>query len=284
MNVLITGKNSYIGSSVKAHIQKQDSSIEITEISLRNIDLNSIDFSPFDVVFHVAGIAHISQDKKLDHTYFEINRDLAITVAKKAKDEGVKTFIFTSSMAIYGDDSPIGKYDSLNENDFNPQEAYAKSKFEADLPIQKLESLIFKTIILRLPMVYGPNSKGNFPKLEKIANQLFFIPNIQNKRSVLHIDNLSELVYLFIKKPLSGVYFPQDALLFNTTQFIQAYRKSKNKKTIALSLLNPFVIFLSNFFKFINKVYGNKFYDPKISIIKHYPYQIKTWQDYIHHE
>jgi UDP-glucose 4-epimerase len=236
------------------------------------------------VVFHVAGIAHISQDKKLDQKYFEINRDLAISVAKKAKDEGVKTFIFTSSMAIYGDDAAIGKFEPLYENAFNPKEAYGKSKFDADLAIQKLESLIFKTIILRLPMVYGPNSKGNFPKLEKIANQLFIIPNIQNKRSVLHIHNLSELVYLLIKKPLSGVYFPQDALLFNTTQFIQDYRKSKNKKTNAISLLNPFIKFLSYFFKFINKVYGNKFYDPKISIIKNYPYQLKTWQDYIHHE
>jgi UDP-glucose 4-epimerase len=283
MKVLITGKNSYIGSSVRAYIEKQDSSIEITEISLRNIDLKSIDFSSYDVVFHVAGIAHISQDKKLDQKYFEINRDLAISVAKKAKEQGVKTFIFTSSMAIYGEDSPIGKYEPLYENIYKPKEAYGKSKLEADLAIQNLESLIFKPIILRLPMVYGPNSKGNFPKLEKFANKLLVIPNIQNKRSVLHINNLSELVYLLIKKPLSGVYFPQDTLLFNTAQFIQEYRQSKNKKTIKLSILNPLVTLLSYFFKVINKVYGNKFYDSKISIIKNYPYQLKTWRDYIHH-
>jgi UDP-glucose 4-epimerase len=283
MKVLITGKNSYIGSSVKAYIEKQDPSITISEISLRNIDINLIDFSSYDVVFHVAGIAHISQDKKLDQKYFEINRDLAISVAKKAKEQGVKTFIFTSSMAIYGEDSAIGKPEPLHQNSFNPKGAYGKSKFEADLAIQKLESLLFKTIILRLPMVYGPNSKGNFPKLEKFANKLFVIPNIQNKRSVLHIDNVSELVYLLIKKPLSGVYFPQDTLLFNTTQFIQEYRKSKNKKTIKLSILNLLVTLLSYFFKVINKIYGNKFYDSKLSIIKNYPYQSKTWRDYIHH-
>jgi nucleoside-diphosphate-sugar epimerase len=283
MKVLITGKNSYIGSSVKAYIEKQDPSITISEISLRNIDINLIDFSSYDVVFHVAGIAHISQDKKLDQNYFEINRDLAISVAKKAKVQGVKSFIFTSSMAIYGEDSPIGKYEPLYENIYKPKEAYGKSKLEADLAIQNLESLLFKPIILRLPMVYGPNSKGNFPKLEKFANKLFVIPNNQNKRSVLHIDNLSALVYLLIKKPLSGVYFPQDTLLFNTTQFIQEYRQSKNKKTIKLSILNPLVTLLSYFFKVINKVYGNKFYDSKISIIKNYPYQLKTWRDYIHH-
>jgi UDP-glucose 4-epimerase len=171
----------------------------------------------------------------------------------------------------------------LHQNSFNPKGAYGKSKFEADIAIQKLESLLFKTIILRLPMVYGPNSKGNFPKLEKFANKLLVIPNIQNKRSVLHIDNLSALVYLLIKKPLSGVYFPQDTLLFNTTQFIQEYRQSKNKKTIKLSILNLLVTLLSYFFKVITKVYGNKFYDSKISIIKNYPYQLKTWRDYIHH-
>ena len=108
MKILITGKNSYIGNSVKSWLNEKEPSFIVDEISLRNIDLKTISFNDYDVIFHVAGIAHISSNKKLIPDYFRVNRDLAIELANKAKKDFVKLFIFTSSMAIYGNDKPIG--------------------------------------------------------------------------------------------------------------------------------------------------------------------------------
>jgi UDP-glucose 4-epimerase len=282
MKVLITGKNSYIGSSVKAYIEKQDSSIDITEISLRNIDLKSIDFSSYDVVFHVAGIAHISENKSLEKQYFLINRDLAIQVAERAKTQGVKKFIFTSSLAIYGKDNYFWNQNPIEVEEYSPTSAYGKSKLEADLYLQTLSSNQFKVYILRLPMVYGPNSKGNLPKLERLADKLFILPQLKNIRSVLHIDNLSKLCFALIKFDLSSrVLLPQDNLYFSTSEFMTLYRKNKNKVVIK-SFLLALLVFLGSFlFKFINKVFGNKFVPFNLSKINEIVYQEQNWKTYI---
>jgi UDP-glucose 4-epimerase len=282
MKVLITGRNSYIGSSVKAYIEKQDSSIDITEISLRNIDINLIDFSSYDVVFHVAGIAHISENKSLEKQYFLINRDLAIQVAERAKIQGVKKFIFASSLAIYGKDNYFWNQNPIEVEEYSPTSAYGKSKLEADLYLQTLSSNQFKVYILRLPMVYGPNSKGNLPKLERLADKLFILPNFKNIRSVLHIDNLSKLCSDLIKYNLSSrVFLPQDNLYFSTSEFMTLYRKNKNKVVIKSFLLSLLVFLGAFLFKFINKVFGNKFVPLNLSKISEIDYQEQNWKTYI---
>jgi nucleoside-diphosphate-sugar epimerase len=281
MRVLITGKNSYIGSSVKAWLNEKEPSFKIEEISLRNVELNKISFIEFDVIFHVAGIAHISSKKNLIPEYFKVNRDLAIEVAQKAKKEGVKQFIFTSSMAIYGLDRPIGDFTPIDVNKPNPSNPYGQSKLEADLSIQKLNDERFKVSILRIPMVYGITSKGNFIKLVNFSKNFSLFPKIKNIRSVLHINNLSELVRLIIVKSLYGVFYPQDQTFFNTNQFILNIRKKNLKRTFLI----PFLSFPLNIFSLlinsINKIYGNKFYESSLSIIKNINYQIYSIEDVI---
>ena len=170
MKILITAKNSYIGGSFYNWVKENNTSLIVDQISLRNINLQNLNLKEYDVILHVAGIAHITSNKKFDQEYYKVNRDLAIKIAFKAKENGVKQFIFISSMAIYGDDLPLGVYRPINIKNYNPKSAYAKSKLEADKIIESLNDLTFKTVILRIPMVYGPNSKGNFPRLEKFAS------------------------------------------------------------------------------------------------------------------
>ena len=162
MKILITGKSSYIGNSVKSWLNKTEPHFLVHEISLRNIELSSISFKSYEVIIHVAGIAHISTNKKFIPEYFKINRDLAIEVAIKAKEEGVKQFIFISSIAIYGDDMPIGNFKPIDTNKPTPTNAYGQSKLEAHLEIQKLQNNLFNASILRIPMVYGKSAKGIF--------------------------------------------------------------------------------------------------------------------------
>ncbi len=281
MRILITGKHSYIGNSVKAWLNEKERSFIVDEISLRNVDLKNIKFNNYDVVFHVAGIAHISYNKKMIPEYFRINRDLAIEVAKKAKEEGVKQFIFTSSMAIYGDDREIGDFRPIDIDKPFPTNAYGQSKLDADLVIQKLLSKEFVISILRLPMVYGKNSKGNFFKLANISKTLPIYPKLKNIRSIIHIKNLSELVRLIILKKLAGVFFPQDQEYFDTNKFISIYRSSNKLHTFFIPFLSMPIRLISLFNKTIKKVYGNKYYQSKFSLINNVNYQLFTIKDLI---
>ena len=281
MRILITGKNSYIGNSVKAWLNEKEPLFIVEEISLRNLDLNEVSFNKYDVVFHVAGIAHISSSKKMIPEYFRVNRDLAIEVAKKAKQEGVKQLIFTSSMAIYGDDRPIGDFTSIDINHPKPTNAYGQSKLEADIEIQKLHDGVFNVSILRIPMVYGVNSKGNFPKLEKIAKKLPVFPKIENKRSVINVLSLAELIRQIIIKNHSGVFYPQDNHHFSTSKFIKDFRTKIHKKTSFIPFLSVLLRILSFIVKPINKIYGNKFYELKHSIYNGLDYQIENVSSYM---
>jgi len=253
----------------------------VDEVSLRNIELNTLSFKNYDVIFHVAGIAHITSNKKMIPEYFRINRDLAIEVAKKAKQEGVKQFIFTSTMAIYGDDRPIGDFRPIDIEKPTPTNAYGQSKLAADEAIQKLQDQNFKVSILRIPMVYGVNSKGNFPKLQKLAGKISMFPKLENKRSVINVLSLSELIRLLIIKKKDGFFYPQDKEYFSTSNFIKTYRKKIHKKTIFFPLWSLILKFLGLFIRPISKIYGNKFYDAKVSTIEGLNYQIESMSTYI---
>jgi UDP-glucose 4-epimerase len=273
MKILITGKHSYIGKSFSVWVKVHQPSFEIHQITLKNIDLKEISFKDYDVILHVAGIAHITRKKKIIPEYFKVNRDLAIEVAKKAKIEGVKQFIFISSMAIYGDDLPIGSIYPIDiYKQPKPTNSYGQSKLEADFAIQSLSNNIFKTIILRIPMVYGQNAKGNFPKLFKFSSKFFIFPKITNKRSVIHINNLSRLILDLIMHRSTGVFFPQDKQYLDTIKLIKIIRMYK--PTLFVDFFNFIIKVLSIRFKFINKVFGNKFYPSEISIINESDYQV----------
>ena len=281
MRILITGKNSYIGNSVKAWLNDKEPSFIVDEISLRNLDLLSVSFKDYDVIIHVAGIAHISSNKKLIPEYFRVNRDLAIEVANKAKEEGVKQFIFTSSMAIYGDDRPIGEFRPIDVDNPKPTNPYGQSKLEADLVIQKLHDDRFKVSILRIPMVYGKSAKGNFLKLVNISRRISIFPKIRNIRSFLHINNLSELIRLIILNSHTGVLYPQDQEYFDTTKFINSYRMSINKTTRFVPFLSFILILSGSFINTINKIYGNKYYEKIHSKIENLNYQLFSIEDVI---
>ena len=168
--ILITGKDSYIGIHVKEWLGKEANQYEVTELDVKTQDWLQEDFSKYDTILHVAGIAHVSTDKKLEDLYYKVNRDLAIQVANKAKKENVKQFIFMSSMIIYGDDENIGEKKVIDKDTApQPKNFYGNSKLQAEEGIKKLEDENFKAVIIRTPMVYGPNCKGNFPRLKKIA-------------------------------------------------------------------------------------------------------------------
>lgn len=152
--VLITGVNSFIGSSVEKWLLNSGKDYQVTTVSLRNPSWENNDFSGYDTVFHVAGIAHFSRDKSQKDLYYNINTLLTEKVAKKAKKSGVKQFIFMSSIIIYGNSS--NKMRTIYRNTKpTPTDFYGDSKLQAENKILKLQGENFKIVILRSPMIYS---------------------------------------------------------------------------------------------------------------------------------
>jgi nucleoside-diphosphate-sugar epimerase len=277
--ILITGKNSYVGKSLEKWLGNYPDRYSIDSISLRDDSWKGKDFSLYDVVFHVAGIAHVSSDPKMEDMYYKVNRDITIETAKKAKAEGVKQFVFMSSIIVYGDSSG-GKRIIDKSTVPTPSNFYGNSKLQAEVGIKQLESDDFNVVIIRPPMIYGKGSKGNYPKLAKAAQKLPIFPDIENQRSMLHIDNLCEFIRLIIDNKESGLFFPQNREYVNTSELVKTIARVHKKRITLTKLFNPFLRIIGLKIGIVNKVFGNLTYDIEISEYKE-NYRIRSFEDSI---
>lgn len=224
--VLITGANSYIGVSFENYVREHYGS----ELSIETVDMiddswKEKDFSSYNVVFHVVGIAHADVGNVSDEVkakYYAINTDLAIETAKKAKAEGVKQFVFMSSSIVYGDSAPYGKQKRITaDTEPKPANFYGDSKWQADKGARELADDSFIVTVLRPPMIYGKNSKGNYPTLAKMAKKLPIFPDVQNERSMLYIENLCEFLCQVMIRREGGIFWPQNAEYTRTSEMVK---------------------------------------------------------------
>ena len=273
--ILITGANSYIGTSFEKYIKQNYPNVyQIDTLDMINPNWKECDFSGYDSIFHVAGIAHadvghVSEERK--KLYYQVNCDLAYETAIKAKKSKVKQFIYMSSIIIYGESAPYGKK-KLITKDTKPEPAnfYGDSKLQAEIKLKTLDDDNFKICILRPPMIYGPGSKGNYQMLSKLAKKLPIFPDIKNERSMLYIGNLCYFIKECINKENSGIYLPQNEEYVSTSKMVQEIAKANGKNIHLTKLLNPFVFILSKFPGKIggmcNKAFGNMSYEKNLPI------------------
>lgn len=272
--VLITGANSYIGISFANYVKEYYAS----ELSIDSVDMidgrwREKDFSLYDVVYHVASIAHADVGNVSEETkarYYAINTDLAIETAKKAKAEGVKQFVFMSSAIVYGESAPYGKLKRITV-DTEPQPAnfYGDSKWQADKGVRELANEAFTITVLRPPMIYGKNSKGNYPTLAKIAKTLPVFPDIRNERSMLYIENLCEFLCQVMIRSEGGIFWPQNAEYTNTSEMVKIIGEVSSHKVRVSKAWNWMVSIASHIpgkiSSLANKAFGNMSYDQRMS-------------------
>jgi len=261
--VLITGAKSYIGTRVEKWLLFKSEGIEITTYDTMDEDFLQKSFSGFDVVFHVAGIAHVSADPTKEDLYYRINYDLAIDTAKKAKEDGVSQFIFMSSIIVYGNEGQKGIIDQNTKE--NPVDFYGRSKLLAEEGLKPLAEDGFRVAIIRPPMIYGKDSKGNYPRLAKMARTLPLFPDVSNKRSMLHIDNLCELIYLIIKNNAGGMFYPQNAEYVNTAALVKEIALCHGKPMVLIKGFAWLIKILSRRINLLRKVFGDMAYDKEMS-------------------
>ncbi|MCY7731088.1 NAD-dependent epimerase/dehydratase family protein [Aerococcus urinaeequi] len=258
-NILITGKNSYIGTSLENWLMREPDKYKVDRVDMRDGSWKEKDFSQYDVVFHVAGIAHIKETSDNQDLYYKVNRDLAYETAQKAKQDGVEQFIFLSSMSVYGIENGIIDMDTI----LKPNSAYGKSKIEAEDLINKLQDNSFTVATLRPPMVYGEGCRGNYPRLVGLALKTPIFPNVDNKRSMIYIDNLSEFVKQLIDNRNGGLFFPQNAEYVNTSEMVRLIAEAHGKRVVMTKLFNPLLRLLN--VSTVNKVFGDLVYDMSMS-------------------
>lgn len=279
--ILITATSSYVGNHLQEWLKKWPEDYYAKTISTKGTNWLHQNFADFDVVVHVAGIAHQDKKKIPDETYFKVNRDLTIDLAKKAKKEGVKQFIFLSTINVYGNGQGIGSNQAITKNTIpSPINAYGASKWEAEKRIELLQSSEFKVGIIRAPMIYGKDTKGNFNKLISFTSKVNIFPYIINKRSMLFIDNLSEFIRFLIDFEKSGLFFPQNKEYVSVVELVTVMTRINGKKINLVTCFNPLLILLSKRIKTINKVFGNFIYDLSMSEYEK-DYRIVTFEESI---
>ena len=288
--ILITGAGSYVGESVRRYILAKDSSYRIDAVDTMGDNWKKADYAKYDVVFHVAGIAHVNADPKMEPLYYKVNCNLTIEVAKHAKAAGVRQFVFMSSQIVFHESQSLKAEVLTAETKPVPNGFYGNSKLQAENGLwnlvknQKENSTRsqggnqMKICILRPCMIYGPNAKGNFSRLAKLACKTPVFPEWHNKRSMLYIDNLAEFVKQAIERELEGTFYPQNRELADTVEIVRYFAKEAGHKIWITKLLNPFVWMGSLVLQPINKMFATYYYNPKMSKME-FDYQLVSFEE-----
>lgn len=267
MRILIVGKNSYIGNHIDEWLTQHGHSV--TQLDVLNDSWKEFDYSSFDSIVHVAGIVHQPKCQDWD-LYKRVNTDMPIAIASMAKVQGVRQYLFFSTMGVYGKDK-ILKTNIIDEHTpLNPNGMYGRSKLMAEEGLNALNDAEFAVACVRPPSVYGKGCKGGYISgFASIVRRLPIVPKAYTnvKQSFVYIDNLSELVRLIIENHLNGVFCPQDDRAINANELLEYLALGIGKKYRDSRLLGYIVKILS-FLPFVRKAYGGVEYAKSLSSIK----------------
>ena len=236
--VLIAGQHSFIGTAVERRLAAFPDRYATTSLDMHGEGWRSFDFSPFDCVLHVAGIAHVSPKPELRPLYEAVNRDLAVACARRAREMGVRQFIYLSSAIVFGDAAPAGEVGEITpETSPSPAGAYGRSKLEAEHGLRALENERFRVTILRPMMVFGRGCKGNYNALAAMARRAPLFPNFPNRRGMVYIDDLAECVRRHIDEGAGGIFHPQ-TFIASTADLARAVAKAHGRRALFPRFLN----------------------------------------------
>ncbi len=229
--LLLTGSNGFIGSYFKDHYSNN---YKITTFSFLNESLDELDLEATDIVVHLSALVHQMGGASKEE-YRKVNITQTLELAKKAKQSGVKHFIFMSTVKVYGEETnSVYREDS----ECNPEDEYGKSKLEAEKMLQKLGNDTFKVSIIRTPIVYGEGVKANILNLINLINKVPVLPfaNIQNRRSMVYVGNLCAIINRIIEVGRSGIFLASDDRNLSTSELIRFIALAMKKKIFLLSV------------------------------------------------
>lgn len=258
--VLICGAGSYIGMHIAAHLARFPQSYQVAELNVQK-PFDAGDFAGWDVVVHVAGIAHQKETPENAPLYAQVNRDLALKAARLAKQQGVRQFLFFSSMSVYG--LTHGRITAQTQP--APVTHYGQSKWQAEQALCALQSDAFQVAVLRPPMVYGRGCRGNYPRLAALACSLPFFPKVKNERSMLYIDTLCAFVRRLIESGRGGLFFPQNQTYVCTSDMAKQIALCHGRKLRLVPGFGWLVNLLARRVGTVDKLFGSLTYEQSMS-------------------
>ncbi|MFC1545994.1 NAD-dependent epimerase/dehydratase family protein [Pseudomonadota bacterium] len=228
MKILVTGATGFIGNHLCDSLQslghqvfklsrtsnKESSNVIHMELGF---DKTPDCFPRFDAIFHLAGKTHDLSGLAGINEYRKgnvVGTEQLLKVAAGAK------FIFFSSLSVM----PSSDHCLDEDTHAAPTSHYGKSKFEAESLIHDWVKRGGNAVILRPAMVYGETNKGNLPKMIHHISKGYFPPiNVQNRRSMVHVDDVVQAAILSLMKPeASGnTYIVTDGMVYSTTQIFK---------------------------------------------------------------
>lgn len=240
--ILLTGASGFIGKGIARYFKTTPENQLFMANRKNNLGLSnryfcvgningSTDFSEAlsgkDIVIHTAGRAHIMNDNSRSPlaAFREVNVDGTMNLARQSVEAGIKRFIFISSTKVNGD-CTFGSNIFSDLSEPNPKDPYGLSKYEAEQGLLKLaNNSNMKVIIIRPPLVYGPGVKGNFESLIKVVKLGFPLPIalIDNKRSLIALDNLIDLIVTCISHPdaVNQIFLASDGEDISTLNLVK---------------------------------------------------------------
>lgn len=282
--VMLFGIGGYIGSKFIEYIKNNYPNWHIDTISSMNMEWTTADFTGYDAIYNVSGLAHANARHGSEELYYQVNGQLPIDVALKAKTEGVPLFVHMSSQIVYGDMSGIGE-EKMITLDTIPSEStiYGKSKMMAERGLQELINDNFQVAIMRPPLIYSEFARDNFPRLVNFAKKMPLFPKIENKQSMVYVDNLCELVRLIIENNKGGIYYPQQECYIKTSKIVADIAEAVGNKMWQTSIFNPALRLLSRIpqLGFINKAFGSIAYDMNMSNHFDGKYRVVSYEESI---
>lgn len=264
--IVITGATGFVGNALFNHLLQNPQydvlavarnisqlpinyAIQIPDISTKT-NWNPIFNEKVDAVIHCAARVHIMNDPSMDSLteFRKVNVDGTLKLAQEAIKNGVRRFIFISSIKVNGEETTIGKPFKSTDTP-NPSDPYGISKNEAEQALLQLaKDTSLEVVIIRPVLVYGPNVKGNFNSLLKLSSSKIPLPfgSIKNARSMVYIDNLVHFISHCIQREAAKneILLISDNDAWSLPQLIKTMRQAQHNSP----LIFPFPTFIFKLF------------------------------------
>jgi nucleoside-diphosphate-sugar epimerase len=242
MNILVTGASGFVGRPLcaelflRGHAVRAVSRFSNAEFhDFEQVMIGTMDgvtdwsaaLDSVDAVIHLAARVHVMDDRAIDPLaeFRKVNVLGTLNLASQAVATGVKRFVLVSSVKVNGESTLPGQPFTEADAPY-PQDAYGLSKHEAELGLRQIAAESdMEVVIIRPPLVYGPGVKANFAAMMRWLQRGIPLPlgAIHNKRSLVALDNLVNLVVICLVHPAAAnqTFLVSDGEDVSTTELLQ---------------------------------------------------------------
>jgi nucleoside-diphosphate-sugar epimerase len=260
---LVTGANGFLGRAVLAALEERDIPVRAAVRTLGlNHDVAVGDIGPstnwvsamegVDTIVHTAARTHVMNESALDplSEFRKVNVEGTLNLARQAAAASVKQFVFISSIKVNGESTIPGKPFTENDQSY-PLDPYSISKWESEVGLRQLaKESGMEVVIIRPPLVYGPDVKANFQKMISWVDSGVPLPlgSIHNKRSLVALENLVSLILTCIENPAAAnqIFLAGDDEDLSTTELLQRIASALGKPARLFPFPTCLIIFAAS--------------------------------------